>query len=182
MWHLFDKYKGIVWPKSGQMNLIARILNNLCPGPGIKLNTPTVPSPASPVTISVDEDWLDGKIGGEGSGAGVESVNAEDGALTVNGGKNIRVNTAGKVITISYDEGKDPDESAVVEDTAGCNEWADEGGGGGGGGSGGGGGGGGGWFGEGGEGTDEENNWSEDSTDDGENGWGQDRCAEINGW
>ena len=60
MWHLFDRYKGVVWPKARQLNLIAKILNNLCEGTGIKLDTPTVPSPASPVTISVDTEWLAG--------------------------------------------------------------------------------------------------------------------------
>lgn len=66
MWSLFDRYKGVVWPKARQLNLIAKILNNLCAGTGIELDTPTVPSPASPVTISVDKKWLDGKIGKDG--------------------------------------------------------------------------------------------------------------------
>lgn len=66
MWHLFDRYKGVVWPKARQMNLIAKILNNLCAGTGIKIDTPTVPSPASPVTISVDNKWLDDHIGNDG--------------------------------------------------------------------------------------------------------------------
>lgn len=196
MWHLFDRYKGVVWPKARQMNLIARILNNLCQGTGIKLNTPTNPSPASPVTISVDEDWLDGKIGGEGSVAGVESVNGEDGALTVNGGRNIRVDTANKVITISYEEDKEPDEGAVEgEETTDCNDWSggeheggepagsewgdDDGG-------------------DAGE-SSEPNAWSSDAPGatggwgggggegggggDGDgNGWGGDCCAELNGW
>lgn len=70
MWSLFDRYKGVVWPKARQLNLIAKILNNLCAGTGIKLDTPTVPSPASPVTISVDTEWLDEYIGEIPSGGG----------------------------------------------------------------------------------------------------------------
>ena len=68
MWHLFDRYKGVVWPKARQMNLIAKILNNLCAGDGIKLTTPSVPSPAAPVTIAVDTEWLDNYMGGSGGG------------------------------------------------------------------------------------------------------------------
>ena len=71
MWHLFDRYKGVVWPKARQLNQIAKILNNLCAGTGIKLDTPTVPSLAAPVTIAVDTEWLDEYIGeGGGSGGG----------------------------------------------------------------------------------------------------------------
>lgn len=70
MWHLFDRYKGVVWPKARQLNLIAKILNNLCAGTGIKLDTPTVPSPASPVTIGIDTEWLEDKIGDRPSGGG----------------------------------------------------------------------------------------------------------------
>lgn len=82
MWHLFDKYKGIVWPKSGQMNLIARILNNLCPGTGIKLNTPTNPSPSAPVTIGIDTEWLDDYIGDSGDNANITAANGS--GLAVN--------------------------------------------------------------------------------------------------
>ncbi len=82
MWHLFDKYKGIVWPKSGQMNLIARILNNLCPGTGIKLNTPTNPSPSAPVTICIDTEWLDDYIGDSGDNANITAANGS--GLAVN--------------------------------------------------------------------------------------------------
>lgn len=70
MWYLFDKYKGVVWPKAGQMNLIARILNNLCQGTGIKLETPTNPSPSAPVSIGIDTEWLDDHIGKIPSGGG----------------------------------------------------------------------------------------------------------------
>ena len=198
MWHLFDRYKGVVWPKARQLNLIAKILNNLCQGTGIKLDMPTNPSPAAPVTIGIDMEWLDERIG-EAS-AGVDSVNGEDGALTVNGGKNIRVDTADKVITISYEEDKEPDEDAVGEkEQPDCNDWS-------------------GGDGEGGEpagaewgdddggvsseaqqgGKSTANQWSgevngveggdgaggggwEDAEGDG-NGWGGDSCAELNGW
>ncbi len=50
--------------------------------------------------------------GGSGSMAGVTSLNYEDGALNVIGGKKIRVTTVGKTIKISIDEEKsdeDPD-------------------------------------------------------------------------
>lgn len=70
MWYVFDKYRGVVWPKAGQMNLIARILNNLCAGTGIKLETPTNPSPSAPVTVAVDTEWLDDYIGEIPSGGG----------------------------------------------------------------------------------------------------------------
>ena len=70
MWHLFDRYKGVVWPKARQLNLIAKILNNLCQGTGIKLHTPTAPSPADPVTIGIDTEWLDDYIGDTSSGGG----------------------------------------------------------------------------------------------------------------
>ena len=70
MWNLFDKYKGVVWPKAGQMNLIARILNNLCPGTGIKIERPTNPSPSAPVSVGIDTDWLDEYIGEIPSGGG----------------------------------------------------------------------------------------------------------------
>lgn len=102
MWHLFDKYKGIVWPKSGQMNLIARILNNLCPGPGIKLNTPTVPSPASPVTIGIDTEWLDDYMGDSDVNA---NISAADGSgLAVND----EVDGTGKVIDL---DGRTPEDT-----------------------------------------------------------------------
>lgn len=70
MWYLFDKYKGIVWPKAGQLNLIARILNNLCSGTGIKMERPTNPSPSAPVSIGIDTEWLDEYIGEIPSGGG----------------------------------------------------------------------------------------------------------------
>ena len=70
MWYLFDKYKGVVWPKAGQMNLIARILNNLCQGTGIKMERPTNPSPSAPVSVGIDTEWLDEYIGEIPSGGG----------------------------------------------------------------------------------------------------------------
>ena len=110
--------------------------------------------------------------------AGENEIDAKilsTGQLTINGGENIKVKGEGQTITISYEEGKEPDEGAVGSD-GGCNVWSDEEGGGGGGG------GGGGLYG--GEGIDEANNWSGDSFDspDDANGWGQDNCSEINGW
>ena len=186
----------MVWPKARQLNLIAKILNNICNGVGIKLSLPTIPSPSHPVTISIDEEWLADKIGS--AGAGVKSVNGEDGALTVNGGKNIRVYTADKVITISYDEGKDPDEGAVMpEDEPDCNDWT-------GGENGNGEPGGAEWGDDDGGVSDaaawkkSPNGWSDDQPDisgnggadgggggggDGDgNGWAGDSCAELNGW
>jgi len=70
MWHLFDRYRGVVWPKARQMNMIARILNNLCAGTGINLTMPTVPSPASPVIIAVDTEWMDEQIARATNGDG----------------------------------------------------------------------------------------------------------------
>ena len=70
MWHIFDRYKGVVWPKARQMNLIARILNNLCAGAGITIDTPADPGPSAPVTISVDTEWFEDKIGSGGGGGG----------------------------------------------------------------------------------------------------------------
>lgn len=71
MWHLFDGYKRRhALPRASQLNLIARILNNLTPGPGIKMRRPDLPTPAAPVEISVDEAWLNAKIGGGGGGGG----------------------------------------------------------------------------------------------------------------
>lgn len=40
---------------------------------------------------------------------GVKSLNGEDGDMQIVGGSSIRVNTEGKVITIGYEEGKEPD-------------------------------------------------------------------------
>ena len=101
---------------------------------------------------------------GEG---GVTSVNEEDGALTVNGGTNIKVTSAGKTITISYMEGKEPDEDAVEEDSADCNEWTGEG------------------FGMGG-GMGDHNGWSMGGgggpSGSDANLWGEDDCGELNGW
>ena len=82
MWHLFDSYKGVVWPKARQLNLIARILNNLCPGTGIKLETPTNPSPSAPVTIGIDTEWLDDYIGDSGDNENITAANGS--GLAVN--------------------------------------------------------------------------------------------------
>lgn len=101
--------------------------------------------------------------------AGESEIDAKvlsTGALIFNGGENIKVKGEGNTITISYDEGKAPDEGAVVEDTAGCNEWAGE---------------------------DEEfndeyddfggNGWSGGGgMDDIATSWGLDLCNELNGW
>ena len=68
MWHLFDRYTGVVWPKARQLNLIARILNNICAGVGMKLTLPSSPSASSPVVIAIDTEWLKDHVGGGGSG------------------------------------------------------------------------------------------------------------------
>ncbi|MBQ5796272.1 MAG: hypothetical protein IIW14_09810 [Kiritimatiellae bacterium] len=100
--------------------------------------------------------------------AGESEIDAKvlsTGVLTLNGGANIKVKGEGNTITISYEEGKEPDEGAV-DDGAGCNEWAVE---------------------------DEEfndefedfggNGWSAESGhDDIATSWGLDLCNELNGW
>ena len=100
--------------------------------------------------------------------AGESEIDAKilsTGQLTINGGANIKVKGEGNTITISYEEGKEPDEGAV-DDGAGCNEWAVE---------------------------DEEfndefedfggNGWSAESGhDDIATSWGLDLCNELNGW
>lgn len=53
-----------------------------------------------------------GDTGGEETSSGVTSVNGADGEVSVVGGKGIAVSTSGKTITISYQEGKEPDEEA----------------------------------------------------------------------
>ena len=60
--------------------------------------------------------------GGGGSGGGdedessaVPSVNGADGDLSVIGGEIIAVTTNGKTITVSYREGKEPDEPPVAD-------------------------------------------------------------------
>lgn len=40
------------------MNLIASILNNICPGTGIKISNPHIPSAAAPLLFSIDEVFL----------------------------------------------------------------------------------------------------------------------------
>lgn len=82
-----------------------------------------------------------GDTGDEETPSGVTSVNGADGAINIIGGANISVSTSGKTITVSYQEGKEPDEDPNADP---CDH--DEGGGAGGGvlaGGGGGGGGGG---------------------------------------
>ena len=51
----------------------------------------------------------DVEIPGGAALGGVKSLNGEDGDMQIAGGSSIRVNTEGKVITIGYEEGKDPD-------------------------------------------------------------------------
>lgn len=87
MWYVFDKYKGVVWPKAGQMNLIARILNNLCEGTGIKIERPTNPSPSAPVSIGIDTEWLDDYIGDipSGGGGGMFAWDEENGVMGAGG-------------------------------------------------------------------------------------------------
>lgn len=46
----------------------------------------------------------------DGAADGVTSVNGADGAINIIGGSNISVSTSGKTITITYQEGKEPDE------------------------------------------------------------------------
>ena len=117
MWHLFDKYKGIVWPKSGQMNLIARILNNLCPGTGIKLNTPTNPSPSAPVTIGIDTEWLDDYIGDSGDNANITAANGSGLAVnTVTTGQEIDLSNRSSSDTFGIKSLKLTDGNTTVVD------------------------------------------------------------------
>lgn len=71
MWHLFDRYKGVVWPKARQMNLIARILNNFSEGVGMKLTLPSNPSASAPVVFAIDTEWLADHVGGGDVGGGM---------------------------------------------------------------------------------------------------------------
>lgn len=57
------------------------------------------------VKVLASEDFAPG-----GAASGVTSVNGADGAINVIGGSNISVSTSGKTITISCQEGKEPDE------------------------------------------------------------------------
>ncbi len=51
----------------------------------------------------------DVEIPGGAALGGVKTLNGEDGDMQIVGGSSIRVNTDGKVITIGYEEGKEPD-------------------------------------------------------------------------
>ena len=51
-----------------------------------------------------------GDTGDEETPSGVTSVNGADGEVNIIGGSSISVSTSGKSITISYPEGKEPDE------------------------------------------------------------------------
>lgn len=110
--------------------------------------------------------------------AGKDEIDAQllaTGQLAFKGGESIRVTGEGQTITISYEEGKEPDEQEG--DAQDCNQWSGDGGGGGGGASGagdgsGGGMGGNGWSGDGGDGGE----------DDEQDPWAGDSCKEINGW
>ena len=58
-------------------------------------------------------------------GGGVTSLNGEDGDMSIIGGESIRVDTDGQTITVSYEEGKSPDD--VPNDDGYCNDISDEG-------------------------------------------------------
>ena len=58
-------------------------------------------------------------------GGGVTSLNGEDGDMSIIGGESIRVYTDGQTITVSYEEGKSPDDDP--NDDGYCNDISDEG-------------------------------------------------------
>lgn len=175
MWHLFDRYTGVVWPKARQMNLIARILNNFSAGVGMKLTLPSNPSPSAPVVFALDTEWLADHVGGGGGGGeddpsgGVKKLNGLDGEVEIRGmnGVAVSVDEESKTINISIDEAGEGGQDncngwsdEAEDDEASENDWSDgdpEG-------QGGGGGGGGGGYSVGG------------------NGWTGDNCEELNGW
>ena len=59
MFHVDDNLKNRFRIPVGWHNAVARFLNNLVPGFGLRLARPDNPSPSNPVTVEIDQDALD---------------------------------------------------------------------------------------------------------------------------
>ena len=103
---------------------VARFINSLCPGTGIKMTNPAEPSAETPVSISIDEGWLASAVkrlvpsaatgGGVqySAGEGIDAEELELGKIAVDPDQVVTVLAAeGPVITIDGNTASGTDET-----------------------------------------------------------------------